>query len=155
MTRPVVTAVVPVVMMARVVLTVPVAAELKGVKLSVAETGIAAVLTTATVEGAIFAISEPDGPTSPLGMVKANTAADEVPLLVTEAREPGVPVAIVGVPIVAASPLGPEGMLKLRVFALVVGSTLFVTVVVVPVAVTLPTFTVAAGPVAPVVPVGP
>ena len=51
--------------------------------------------------------SEPAAPVSPLGIVKLNVAADELPELVTEALEPALPVVVVPTAIVAAVPAAP------------------------------------------------
>ena len=47
----------------------------------------------------------PVGPVGPCGTVKFNTAADELPVFVTAAVEPGAPVVVV--PIVTVNPAGP------------------------------------------------
>lgn len=64
--------------------------------------------TVCAVELLVFNV--PDGPVAPVaptGIVKFNTAAEEVPLLVTVAEEPSAPVVTVPTVIVAAAPSVP------------------------------------------------
>lgn len=64
--------------------------------------------TVCAVELLVFNV--PDGPVAPVaptGIVKFNTAAEEVPLLVTVAEEPSTPVVTVPTVIVAAAPSVP------------------------------------------------
>jgi hypothetical protein len=49
----------------------------------------------------------PVSPLSPRGIVKSKTAAEEVPVLVTLADDPGAPVVVVPAAMVAALPAGP------------------------------------------------
>jgi hypothetical protein len=99
--------------------------------------------------------------------VKANTAAELVPVLVTLALDPAAPVVTDPMPMVAAAPgapavpagpvfpVSPLGIEKLRIAALLVPA--FETEALDPAApvTTLPTLTVAAAPAAPVCPVAP
>jgi hypothetical protein len=65
----------------------------------------------------------PVAPVAPLGIVKANTAFVEVPVFVTEAFVPAVPVVVVPIasvvgpagPCAPVSPWGPAGKTKFKV----------------------------------------
>jgi hypothetical protein len=56
---------------------------------------------------ALVTLFGPAAPVSPLGIVKLNTAALVVPLLVTLAFVPALPVVVVPTDTVAESPFGP------------------------------------------------
>ena len=115
----------------------------------------------------------PVAPVAPLGIVKLNVAAEELPLLLTEALVPGLPVVVEPTAIVAAAPaapvapvlpvapvapvapVSPLGIVNLKLAAELEPSLLTLALVPgLPVTVES-TPTVAAAPVAPVEPLAP
>jgi hypothetical protein len=106
----------------------------------------------------------PAGPAIPCGIAKLRTAAEVVPVFVTEAEDPAAPVVVEptvmvaaepAVPLLPAGPGAPWGIVKAKTAAELV--PVFITLALVPAApvVVEPTDMVAALPAAPVLPLLP
>src|SRR5690625_4516229 len=106
----------------------------------------------------------PVSPFAPFGIVKSNTAADDVPEFVTLAFVPGAPVVVVpaamvaaapSAPSVPAAPTSPRGIVNLNDAALDVPTLVTLALVPGDPVTVLSTPTVAAVPSAPSAPAGP
>ena len=75
--------------------------ETTGLRSSVELTIIGAIPTT------VLTAPSPAGPRSPLGIVNVSSAAELVPVLITEASQPAGPVIVLSIAIVAAEPSVP------------------------------------------------